>query len=145
MTSSWWCNAAYLLDEMHAALEGMVHGQHARRQILSDHSLEPWDHVTLDLAVVFGSHLSVEKRTGSDYKFIFFIVSTATHLEVGLFWQDTDNCNKHCDVTWKCAPYYRQVSNTRRTKSQHLKDSHTVLLLPMPNPLKPDVKSRMKM
>ena len=40
---------------------------------------------------------------------------------------------------------YRQVSNIRRTKSQHLKDYRTVLRLPLPNPLKPDVKSRMKM
>ena len=40
---------------------------------------------------------------------------------------------------------YRQVSNIRRTKSQHSKDSHTVLRLSLPNPLKPDVKSRMKM
>ena len=40
---------------------------------------------------------------------------------------------------------YRQVSNIRRTKSQHLKDSRTVLWLSLPNPLKPDVKSRMKM
>ena len=40
---------------------------------------------------------------------------------------------------------YRQVSNIRRTKSQHLKDSRTVLRLSLPNPLKPDVKSRMKM
>ena len=40
---------------------------------------------------------------------------------------------------------YRQVSNIRRTKSQHLKDSHTVLRLSMPNPLNPDVKSRMTM
>ena len=40
---------------------------------------------------------------------------------------------------------YRQVSNTRRTKPQHLKDSRTVLRLSFPNPLKPDVKSRMKM
>ena len=38
---------------------------------------------------------------------------------------------------------YRQVSNIRRTKSQHLKDSRTVLRLSLPNPLKPDVKSRM--
>ena len=29
--------------------------------------------------------------------------------------------------------------------SQHLKYSHTVLRLSLPNPLKPDVKSRMKM
>ena len=40
---------------------------------------------------------------------------------------------------------YRQVSNIRRTKSQHLKYSRTVLWLSLPNPLKPDVKSRMKM
>ena len=39
----------------------------------------------------------------------------------------------------------RQVSNTRHTKSQHLKDYRTVLRLSLPNPLKPDVKSRMKM
>ena len=40
---------------------------------------------------------------------------------------------------------YRQVSNIRRTEFQHLKDSHTVLWLSLPNPLKQDVKSRMKM
>ena len=40
---------------------------------------------------------------------------------------------------------YRQVSNISRTKSQHLKDSRTVLRLSLPNSLKPDVKSRMKM
>ena len=40
---------------------------------------------------------------------------------------------------------YRQVSKIRRTKSQHLKDSRTVLRLSLPNPLKPDGKSRMKM
>ena len=40
---------------------------------------------------------------------------------------------------------YLQVSNIRRTKSQHLKDSRPVLWLSLPDPLKPDVKSRMKM
>ena len=40
---------------------------------------------------------------------------------------------------------YRQVSDIRRTKSQHLKDSRSVLRLSLPNPFKPDVKSRMKM
>ena len=40
---------------------------------------------------------------------------------------------------------YRQVPNISRTKSQHLKDSRTVLRLSLPNPLKPDVKSRMRM
>ena len=40
---------------------------------------------------------------------------------------------------------YRQVSNMRRTKSQHFKDSRTVLRLSLQNPVKPYVKSRMKM
>ena len=40
---------------------------------------------------------------------------------------------------------YRQVSNIRRTKTQHLKDPRTVLRLSLLNPSKPDVKSRMKM
>ena len=56
-----------------------------------------------------------------------------------------------CDVT----PSYRQhtrrfmeycqVSNIRRTKSQHLEYYRTVLWLSLPNPLKPDIKSSMKM
>ena len=41
--------------------------------------------------------------------------------------------------------HYWQVSNIRRTKSQHSNDSRTVFRLSLPNPLKPDVKSRMKM
>ena len=40
---------------------------------------------------------------------------------------------------------YRQVSNIRRTKSQLLINSRTALWLSLPNPLKPDVKSRTKM
>ena len=40
---------------------------------------------------------------------------------------------------------YRQVSNISRTESQHLKDYRTVFRLSLPNTLKPDVKSRMKM
>ena len=40
---------------------------------------------------------------------------------------------------------YRIVSNIRRTKSQNLNDSHLVLKSSLPNPLKPGVKSRMKM
>ena len=39
---------------------------------------------------------------------------------------------------------YGQVSNISRTKSQYLKDYHTVLRLSLPSPLKPGVKSRMK-
>ena len=40
---------------------------------------------------------------------------------------------------------YRQISNMRGTKSQSLNDSHLVLKSSLPNPLKPGVKSRMKM
>ena len=38
---------------------------------------------------------------------------------------------------------YNQTFNTRRTKSQNLKASRLVLQLPLSNPLKPSVKSRM--
>ena len=40
---------------------------------------------------------------------------------------------------------YWKVSNIRRTESQNLNDSRLVLLLSVPNPLKPSVKSIMKM
>ena len=40
---------------------------------------------------------------------------------------------------------YRQVSNISRTKFQHLKDYRPAVRLSLPNSLKPDVKSRMKM
>ena len=46
---------------------------------------------------------------------------------------------------WVIAHHYRQVSNIRRIKSQHLKDYRTVLWFSVRNPLKPDVKSIMKM
>ena len=52
------------------------------------------------------------------------------------------------DLTWQ-APFantdYRKVSNIRRTKCQNLNDSRLVLQLSLPNPLKPSVKSIMKM
>ena len=41
---------------------------------------------------------------------------------------------------------YRKISDISRTKSQNLNDSRLVVLqLTLPNPLKPGVKSRMKM
>ena len=40
---------------------------------------------------------------------------------------------------------YRRTSNIRSTESQDLNASHFVLQLPLPNLLKPGVKSRMKM
>ena len=40
---------------------------------------------------------------------------------------------------------YRKVSTIRRTKSQNLNDSPLVLRSSLSNPLKPGVKSRMKM
>ena len=40
---------------------------------------------------------------------------------------------------------YRQTSNISRTKSQNLNVSRLVLQLSLPNPLKPGIKSRMKM
>ena len=40
---------------------------------------------------------------------------------------------------------YREISNISHTKSQNLNDYCPVLQLSLPNPLKPGVKSRMKM
>ena len=40
---------------------------------------------------------------------------------------------------------YRKISNIRRTKSPNLNVSRLVLQLSLPNPMKPGVKSRMKM
>ena len=39
---------------------------------------------------------------------------------------------------------YRKISNIRRTKSQNLNAPRLVLQLSLPNPMKPGVKSRMK-
>ena len=41
--------------------------------------------------------------------------------------------------------HYRKISNIRRTQNQNLNDSRLIMQLPLPNPLKPGVKSRMKM
>ena len=40
---------------------------------------------------------------------------------------------------------YRKVSNIRRTKCQNLNDSRLVLQLPVPNPVKPSIKSIIQM
>ena len=40
---------------------------------------------------------------------------------------------------------YRKSFNIRHTKSQNLNESRLVLQLPLPNPVKPGVQSRMKM
>ena len=47
--------------------------------------------------------------------------------------------------TKKYVNVYRQFSNIRRTQSQNINVSRLVLLLYLPNPLKPGVKLRMKM
>ena len=44
----------------------------------------------------------------------------------------------------KPGPIYREVSNIRRTKSQNVNVSRLIFYLSLPNPLKPGVKSRMK-
>ena len=53
--------------------------------------------------------------------------------------------NGICGELNSCAQFYYKISNMRRTKSQNLNDSRLVLPLSLPNPLKPGVKSRMKM
>ena len=67
-----------------------------------------------------------------------------TSLQCNLF-EDDDDLSVQWDTLYEPPLTCRQVSNIRRTKSQHSQDSRTVLRLSLPNPLKPDVKSRMKM
>ena len=54
------------------------------------------------------------------------------------------NFQLKCELDWK-KYMYRQNSNIRCTKSQHLNVSHLVLQLSLCNILKPGDKSRMKM
>ena len=49
------------------------------------------------------------------------------------------------DIFFVDGPHYRKISNIRRTKSPHLNVSRLVSQLSLPNPMKPGVKSRMKM
>ena len=72
---------------------------------------------------------------------IIWLCSFSTDVTRALFQYPT----RRLTVRFRRRDWYRQVSNISRTYSQHLKDSRTVLRLSLPNPLKPDVKSRMKM
>ena len=40
---------------------------------------------------------------------------------------------------------YRKISHIRRTQNQNINDYRLIMQLPLPNPLKPGVQSRMKM
>ena len=82
--------------------------------------------------------------------YVFHIVCQSIVSGSGTEWGSVGLCRyHHFDIGM--APIlngnktYRQVSNIIRPKFQHLKDFRTVLWLSLPNPLKPDVKSRMKM
>ena len=59
---------------------------------------------------------------------------------------DMDYATMLCYVWWAVMyGIYCEISNISRTKSQYLNDSRLVLQLSLPNPLKPGVKSWMKM
>ena len=49
------------------------------------------------------------------------------------------------ETFWSAILVYRKISNMIRTKSPNLNVSGLVLQLSLPNPVKPGVKSRMKM
>ena len=58
--------------------------------------------------------------------------------------------NQTAIENWSCTSLqpsfiYRKISNKKRTESQSLNVSRLVMQLPLPNPLKPGVKWRMKM
>ena len=54
-------------------------------------------------------------------------------------------CWEHDITSLRTINNYRKTSSISRTKSQNLNVSHIVLQLSLPNPLKPGVKSSMKM
>ena len=56
--------------------------------------------------------------------------------------KQTKNISIFYGIYWQT---YRKISNIRRTKSQTLNVSRLVLQLSLPNPMKPGVKSKMKM
>ena len=89
--------------------------------------------VYADLFPLVGSYIWLNPGALIENKIVWFLYGTFLLVNI---WRVTDGSS--------CC-YYRQVSNIRRTKSQNLNDSRTVLRLSLPNPLKPDVKSRMKM
>ena len=70
---------------------------------------------------------------GEDEMFVGNILENLDHITAA----------PHNDIIPVCN--YRKISNIRRIKSQNLNVSRLVLQLPLPNPLKPGVKSRMKM
>ena len=98
-------------------------------QICIKHAFREYSQMVLKIGVI---DLSLEGHFGSlTHNARKFVLST--------------NCRHAGDTTVLLSEINRQVSNIRRTKSKHLKDSCTVLRVSLLNPLKPDVKSRMKM
>ena len=56
------------------------------------------------------------------------------------------NCKPNtADAQSRCLSTYRKISSRRPTKYQNVNDPRLTLQLSLPNPLKPGVKSRMKM
>ena len=60
-------------------------------------------------------------------------------------WTHTESCQLQQIMIFQWFCGYHKVSNIRRTKSQNLNDPRLILQMSLPNPLKPGVKSRMKM
>ena len=78
----------------------------------------------------------------STYVYYVSVLSRPTYWMTVRFVGEGSCCHTMC---WFWQSNYRQVSNISGTKSQHSSDSRNVLRLSLPNPLKPVVKSRMKM
>ena len=65
------------------------------------------------------------------------VSATIRNFHISLYsWRSTDST---------VFSVYRKVSNIRRTQNQNLNNYRLSMQLPLPNPLKPGVKSRMKM
>ena len=73
--------------------------------------------------------------------YVMWVYVTRIHSDVGQGFKDLKDSKQDSTQHF----IYRQIFDIRRTKSQDLNVSRLVLRLSLPNPLKPRVKSRMKM
>ena len=77
-------------------------------------------------------------------KQVIYMGQSLQHIEADTNWMAF--CRQHFQIHFLERKFgYSQTFNIRCTKSQNLNVSRLVLQLSLPNPLKPGVKSRMKM
>ena len=117
-----------------------------------------FNEVWLKISVIFLTDHCVFKHFGIRVSRSQAIICTrvASHVSWWLLSSNYLEYDLHCWKTWHYTHVIssrsvikhkncRKISNIRRTKSPNLNVSRLVLQLSLPNPMKPDVRSRMKM